>query len=242
MTTLDNSPKISPRFRKWKWFFLVSAVAPLIYGLLAYILFPLFWRVDEHRYGNLNSIKITHTAEGIPSDPINIGLVGNKESLQSALSAAGWLPADPIRLTSLWNLLASLSLHRPYPTAPVSSLYLFHRKEDLAYEKDVGKTFRRRHHFRLWRVDPLSDADQVIWIGSASFDRGIGFSRRDGQILHHIAPNIDAERDYFIATLMKADKLLRVDKVTGIGLTLNGRNGEGDWYYTDGIIKIGILK
>jgi hypothetical protein len=29
--------------------------------------------------------------------------------------------------------------------------------------------------------------------------------------------------------------------VSGIGPTLNGRNGGGDWYYTDGEIEIAVI-
>jgi hypothetical protein len=38
---------------------------------------------------------------------------------------------------------------RPDDEAPVSTLYLFGRKEDLAFEKPVGGSPKERHHVRF---------------------------------------------------------------------------------------------
>ena len=32
-----------------------------------------------------------------------------------------------------------------------------------------------------------------LWLGAATYDRGVGFSRTDGEITHHIDANVDAE-------------------------------------------------
>jgi hypothetical protein len=79
-------------------------------------------------------------------------------------------------------------LHRPDPDAPVSSLYLFGRKQDLAFEEDVGGSADRRHHVRWWRAEPLDAAGRPLWIGDATFDRDAGISHLTGQITHHIGP------------------------------------------------------
>jgi hypothetical protein len=80
-----------------------------------------------------------------------------------------------------------------------------------------------------------------VWLGSATFDRGVGLSHDTGQVTHHIAPNIDAERDRLTDDLKTAKVVEAIYEVSGIGPTLNGRNGEGDRYYTDGEIKISRL-
>jgi hypothetical protein len=41
---------------------------------------------------------VTSTAQGIPGDAINVGLIGTKEDVVSAFHAAGWYPADPINV------------------------------------------------------------------------------------------------------------------------------------------------
>jgi hypothetical protein len=58
---------------------------------------------------------------------------------------------------------------------------------------------------------------------------------------HHISPDIDAERDLLTDDLEAAKVVTSIYEVTGIGPTLDGRNGEGDPYYTDGEIKISVL-
>ena len=78
-----------------------------------------------------------------------------------------------------------------------------------------------------------------VWLGSVTLDRGVGFSRYTGQITHHIAP---AERQFMIGELTGAGLASTLYTVSGIGPTLDGRNGEGDWYYTDGEIEIRSLK
>ena len=81
-----------------------------------------------------------------------------------------------------------------------------------------------------------------VWLGSATFDRGVGISHYTGQITHHIAPNIDAERDLAIAELSRAGVLMQIYQVGGVGPTVNGHNGEGDRYFTDGEVTVGVIR
>lgn len=221
---------------------ILLVLAILSYGLLAYFFLPFFWRHYGSQPAMSASPAVTRTKEGLPGDPLNVGLIGDEAELQQALAAAGWLPADPLRLQSLWDMAKTLALKKPYPQAPVSHLYLFDRKEDLAFEKVAGRTMKRRHHVRFWRADALGIPGRPFWIGAATFDVSLGLSRYTGQILHHIAPDVDAERDRLMADLQTAGRLESRHSVSGIGPTLNGRNGEGDWYYSDGDVAIGVLR
>ena len=65
--------------------------------------------------------------------------------------------------------------------------------------------------------------------------------RDTGQVTHKIAPNIDQERDQLIDGLNQAQMVTSIYQMKGIGPTLNGRNGEGDPYYTDGEIWLARL-
>lgn len=87
----------------------------------------------------------------------------------------------------------------------------------------------------------VGDDGRPLWMGAATFDRDVGFSHRTGQITHHIAPDVDAVRDQLIADLGQTGQLVRLYQVTGVGATVRGRNGEGDWYYTDGEITVGVV-
>ncbi len=219
------------------------AVAAILggYGLLAYVVLPLAWTHYEHQKGLAGLPMVTRTAQGIPGDAINVGLVGSKEDVLCAMHAAGWYPADPITLRSSLAIVGSVVLDRPYRDAPVSTLFYQGRAEDLAFEKPDGKSADRRQHVRFWEVLKRGDEGRPVWLGSATFDRGVGLSHLTAQVTHHIAPDIDAERDRLTADLKAAKVVEAIYEVSGVGPTLNGRNGEGDRYYTDGEIKISRL-
>jgi hypothetical protein len=184
---------------------------------------------------------VTRTAQDIPGDPINVGLVGTKADVLCAMHAAAWYPADPITFRSSVEIVGSVVLDRPYRDAPVSPLFYQGRREDLAFEKPDGSSADRRQHVRFWEVLKRGDEGRPVWLGSATFDRGVGLSRDTGQVTHHIAPDIDAERDRLTDDLKTAKVVEAIYEVSGIGPTLTGRNGEGDRYYTDGEIKISRL-
>jgi hypothetical protein len=218
-----------------------SGVVLAIWLALAYIILPLVWRHYEHNPALADAPKTTLTSQGIPGDPLNVGLIANEEDVVRALHAAGWSPADPITLGSCIRIATSVVFKRPDPDAPVSALYLFRRRQDLAFEKPVGTSADRRHHVRFWKALDHGEEGRAVWLGAVTFDRGVGLSHRDAKITHHIAPDIDAERDLLAADLKNARVVTTIYEVTGIGPTLDGRNGGGDAYFTDGEIKISVL-
>jgi hypothetical protein len=211
------------------------------YGILAYFLLPLTWRHYEHQKDLAGLTMVTRTSDDIPGDPINVGLVGSKEDVLCAMQTAGWYPADPITLRSSVEIIGSVLLDRPYHDAPMSHLFYQGRRQDLAFEKPAGKSADRRHHVRYWRALDRGEEGRPVWLGAVTFDRSVGFSHEDARITHHIGPDIDAERDMLIADLTAAKVVSSVYEVTGVGPTVNGRNGGGDSYYTDGEIKMGVL-
>lgn len=219
----------------------IVAVIVGVWLLLAYFVLPFLWRHYEHNPGLADAPKTTVTSQGIPGDPINVGLVGGERALVRAMLEAGWSPADPITLKSSLRIAESVVLKRPDPNAPVSNLFLFGRRQDLAFEKAVGGNARQRHHVRFWQWNDGDNQARPLWIGAATFDHSVGLSHRTGQVTHHIAPNVDAERDQVIKSLESADRLVQVYQVTGVGATLLGRNGGGDRYYTDGEVTLGVL-
>jgi hypothetical protein len=220
---------------------MVVTVGIVLYGLLAYFLLPLTWKRYEHQKRLTGLPMVTRNSEGIPGDAINVGLVGSKDDLLCGMNAATWYPADPITLRSSIAIVGSVLLDRPYRDAPVSHLFYENRREDLAFEKPAGKSADRRHHVRFWKVLDRGEDGRAVWLGAVTFDRGVGFSHHDARITHHIAPDIDAERDLLTADLTAAKVVTTIYQVSGIGPTLNGRNAGGDRYHTDGEIKISVL-
>ena len=211
------------------------------YLTLAYLVLPIFWRHYEGLPAMANMPTVTRAPNGLPGDALNVALIGSEAEVQRAFAAAGWHPADAITLRSSLGIAESVVLDRPDPDAPVSTLLLFGRRQDLAFEQDVGGSARERNHVRFWRTDLRTDGDRPVWIGAATFDRGVGLSHTTGQITHHIGPDIDAERDTLMRDLEAAGQLMTLYHVTGVGPTVNGRNGGGDRYFTDGELAVGVL-
>ncbi len=220
---------------------LTAAVMALLYGAVAYLILPAAWAHYEHQPGLAQKPMVTRTKQGIPGDALNVGLVGDKAAVIRAMHAAGWYPADPITMKSSLEIVGSVLLDRPYNQAPVSPLYYDGRVEDLAFEKPDGRSADRRHHVRFWQVLDKGAEGRPVWLGSVTFDRGVGLSHYTGQVTHHISPNIDAERDGLIADLKKAKVVEAIYQVTGIGPAFYARNGEGDPYWTDGEIWVARL-
>jgi hypothetical protein len=217
---------------------LLSLFVIAAYTLLAYLLLPSLWTHYEHQKGLATLPMVTRTAQGIPGDPINVGLVGDNRDVLCAMHAAGWYPADPVTLRSSIEIAGSVVLDRPYRDAPVSPLFYLGRREDLAFEKPEGISADHRHHVRFWKVLDEGEENRPVWLGDATFDRSVGVSHYTGAITHHIAPDIDAERKLLAADLEAAGMVDAKYQVTGIGPTVAGRNGGGDLYYTDGEVWI----
>jgi hypothetical protein len=213
-----------------------------IYVILAYGVLPTFWTVHERHVPAADRVMVTATPEGIPGDPINVGLIGTKEEVLCAFAEAAWNPADPVTLGSAIEIGLSVALDRPYKDAPISTLIYENRKQDLAFEKQAGTSADTRHHVRLWMTAEVAADGRPFWLGSTSFDRGVGISHDTGEVTHHIAPDIDAERDYVVDNLDKAGAVADSYEIDGCGATWEGRNGGGDLYFTDGMARIAILK
>lgn len=161
--------------------------------------------------------------------------------VKTIMAAAKWYAADPLGLRSDLQIAADTVLKRPDDQAPVSSLYLFGRKEDLAFEQPVGDSPRHRHHVRFWRAEQAATDGRPMWVGSAVFDERVGLSRTTGQITHVTALNIDVERDYLFQCLEKTGALSETYAVDDFHQVRKGRNGGGDPWETDGRLSVGII-
>jgi len=210
------------------------------YALLAYVLLPAAWRQPATRILQPPAERVTFTREGIPSDPLNVALEATRDDLVAAMADAGWKRADPITFRSGVRDAHSVLFGRPYETAPMSTHYLWNRPQDLAFEKTVGGNPRRRHHVRFWLASAPGSAAPV-WIGAATYDLNVGVSHFTGEVMHHIDPDVDAERSRVIDDLRRAGRLSRLERVEHYRPSGQGQNGAGDVYRTDGAIAIGTL-
>lgn len=231
---------VAPDRRRRLWRSAVWALA--LWGVVAYLAAPVVWKLYFERHGDFAEAQhLSQTSDGHPGDPVNLALVGSGGELVRAMSAAKWYPADPITLRTSIEIAADSVLRRPDVDAPVSSLYLFGRKQDLAFEQPVGRSPRQRHHVRFWRWDRLEDG-RPVWFGSATYDERVGLSYTTGQVTHHIGPDVDAERDRIVSELTQAGCVQRVEWIDGFHQVREGRNGGGDLWRTDGRLAAIYLK
>ena len=236
----QSPPEVKRRFVGRRVLQTLIAVL-LIYLAVAYLVMPVDWRWYVHRHPSLDDIPdITLTGNGIPGDPLNVAVIGTEAELKQIVQAAGWHAADPLGLRSDLTIAADTVLKRPDDTAPVSNLFLFGRKEDLAFEQPVGDSPRKRNHVRFWHTDKI-DNGRPEWIGSATYDERVGLSGTTGQITHHIAADVDAERDHLFQDLKETGDLSETYFVDGFHKTLEGRNGGGDRWHTDGRLEVGVI-
>lgn len=243
MTSESNSTTPSRRRSLWQRLTLLAACALLAFLAVAYLVMPALWKHYAHKHPSLVDIPgITHTSSGIPGDPLNVALIGTKGEVIHILLAAQWHPADPLTFRSSLEIAESAVLKRSYENAPVSNLYLFGRKEDLAFEQQVGPDPRHRHHVRFWQTDRHADDGRPVWVGSAVFDKRVGLSRTTGQVTHVTDANVDAERDYLFQCLEQSGDLVEQYVVDGFHKVREGKNGGGDPWHTDGNLYAGVIK
>jgi hypothetical protein len=237
------SPAAHPHHSLKRRTLAIAMTSLVLWAMLAYVLLPEWWNVYVRRHPTFDRTPgITVTSVGIPGDPVNVALIGTRDELTRGMQAAGWKVADPLGLKSDVRIAADTVLDRPYVAAPVSSLFLYGRREDVAFEMPVGGSPQHRHHVRFWK-SPSTDSDgRAIWVGSASYDRGVGFSHTTGQITHHIAAEVDQERNHVIESLKAAQQLSETDVEANFHEVRTGKNGGGDPWTTDGDLWTGVLR
>jgi len=231
------------------------------YAIGAYVLAPASIRLFRifHPADHLPLYCVT--PDGFASDPLNIGIIATRRQLITAMEAAGWQMADRHTLKNVLRTVISVLFEEPYLNAPVSSLYLFGRKQDIAFEQHVaGAGPTSRHHVRFWatnyeqkdsiRIRGIHwhhrrrklDDDDLLWVGAASLDVGITLIRHNLQITHMIDPDTNQERDLIVEQL-KAAKLVKKTETTKLGnpYRLANRVWRG-YLHTDGQMVIVSLQ
>lgn len=243
-------------------------VAFLIYCAMAYVIIPALFRL-YHFFIKHDHIPLYATyGDGWASDPVNIALITkNAAELRAVMKKAGWHEADRGNLKNNFREAMSIIFDLPYPNAPVSSLYLFSRRHDIAFEIPTNKnqSARTRHHVRFWRLEPPhGDNDnedrghfnfwstrltkwihrnREIWIGASTEDfRPLDIRWRTGSITHAVRKNSDDERDFIIKTLRTAKCVKSVDTTEAGELFKFRGQSFRTIYTTDGSIKVVHIK
>jgi hypothetical protein len=169
--------------------------------------------------------------DGKPGDPLNLVVIGSIAEIREVFNKAGWGEAQRKTGRSVWDTVRAVADDQGFGRAPVSDLYLFGHREDLAFEKTLN-TFLKRHHLRLWRTSATTPEGREIWLGAATHDTGLDV--HPGVVSHAIDPDLDAERakvgaDLRVTGLVTAEELVTRPDPLSQGFTATG----GTWK-TDG--------
>lgn len=242
-------------------FFVVLAA----YCILAYFVIPFLFRLYHVVVKHDHIPLYVTTGDGWASDPVNLAIiVKDRAHLEQAFAQAGWYKADQPTLVNSLREGASILLNMTYPNAPVSNLYLFNRKHDIAFQIPTNDKLsaRTRHHLRLWRLEaPVENSpdhnhfdfwsrklvkwlkhDREVWVAACTEDfRPFGVRWRTGTLTHGVRHEADLERDYIIETLREAGLITSLD-TSEPGSQYKFRGQQFGTFITDGAIKIAGLK
>jgi hypothetical protein len=194
-------------------------------------------RVVSATASSTETLLTTFTRSGHPGDPINIEFLGTAGQIATAFAAAGWYRADEIDFVTSVRISVDCVLGRKYLTAPVSDLFLFGRKEDMAFERP-GRDARQRDHMRIWTTGRTGSDGRPIWIGSVTKDTKVELAKTNHLPTHHISPDVDAERSLAVSELAQTGFVVKDTSRPGLGKQTHALNGEGDPYVTDGQVAV----
>ncbi|MDP3958988.1 MAG: LssY C-terminal domain-containing protein [Pseudorhodobacter sp.] len=172
----------------------------------------------------------TESIAGTALEPINmIVLTQDEMAFSAAMALAGWKRAQDPGVASLLRAAFANWTNTADDTAPVTPYFWRSVPNDLAFQKPTrDATLRRRHHVRFWRTEFVTARGQRLFLGAASFDDGL-----DWGLLHHIDPNIDAERDSLAEDLRQTGKVASVTTLR-VSQPRLGQSVAGDPWFTDG--------
>ena len=168
------------------------------------------------------------------ADPLNLVVIGSLDDVYYAFIRAGWDETETITRSSLWKTLASFLTGGEYRYSPVSSLYVFGRGQDVAFQS-ARENIHERNHLRLW-MSPMRYRGKRVFLGQISRDIGVRFTRKT-ITTHKIDPDVDETREFLLENLAYSQALAKFAYVGGVGaapIDAPRHNLTGDPYFTDG--------
>ena len=176
-------------------------------------------------------------------DPLNLVIVGGLEDAFPALARRGWRPTEATWFGSVIKMMTSALSGDRYPYAPVSPLYIYQRRQDLALQK-TRDNVHQRNHLRLW-LSPMHYRGKPVWVGQISRDIGTRLTIHSPFLTtHKIDPDVDEARTALVEDMAYSQNLAAIGFVKGVGSAPKRAPRENlteDPYYTDGLRAVLIF-
>ncbi len=185
----------------------------------------------------------TNAAGDRKGDPLNLVVVESKYEAVAAVASRDWHLVQTLDVQSIIETARAFLFRDEFLTSPVSSLYLFGRREDFALQK-ARATINERLHLRVWLL-PQTYRSRRVWIGQISRDIGVRLTDQTWNLTtHKISPDVDFDRNYILQDLLLSGLVDHYGYVEGVGaarMSAPRNNLTGDRYYTDGLRLILFL-
>jgi len=176
-------------------------------------------------------------------DPLNIVVIGDVEPVIKAFLARKWDVTEEMTGGAKWRTVKAFLLGSKYRYSPISSLYVFGRRQDIALQK-ARDNIHQRNHLRLW-LTRFEWNGKPVTIGQISRDIGVRYTTKSPTIsTHKIDPQVDEARTYLMEDLLLSGHVEAIGYVGGVGAAppeAPRHNLTGDPYYTDGRRAVIVL-
>ena len=170
-------------------------------------------------------------------DPLNLVVIGDGDDAFAAFVRRGWSTTEVTWLGSVIRMVNSALMGDRYPYAPVSDLYLFGRKQDIALQK-ARDSIHQRNHLRAWK-SPMRYRGKSVWVGQISRDIGSRPTLHSPTLTtHKIDPDVDKAALALVGDMVYSQNLHRFGFVAGVGRAPRDAPRENlttDPYYTRGV-------
>ena len=180
--------------------------------------------------------KKADTGQGRPSDIVNLLLIGSREQISAAFTAAGWTEARSNTPRNNWGSAFAMTFNTAYHSAPMSSLRVNNVEPDMSWEKGFND-ITKRHHVRLWKMYQTWEGEE-LWVAAATRDLEIGFLRSGRWVTHRVEENVDHERDKIAWDLAYSTCADSMDWWDRPAIPRETRNATGDLMQTDGELVV----
>ena len=161
-------------------------------------------KTNSSNYAQLDALvqqmpQRSRTTKAVAADLVNLAFLGSQEQVQAAFLAAGWSGADPISRHSVAHDFYAVLNKSGYAREPMLTFLLDGKPQDMNWQKSLN-SYGRRDHLRIWEWHPQG-ASESVWVSSSTHDSGAMLSVKYKGFVHHISPDIDAERATVIRDL-----------------------------------------